>query len=291
MFSTNRMVADVQGLYSSGKYPDKFVALHHLSINIGKKWNIGIFESVVFTDSTSFEWSYLNPIIFYRAIEQQFGSSDNVILGMDFKWNALKGVSVYGQFVLDEFLLDNLKEGNGWWANKYGIQAGVKYFNALGVSNLDLQAETNIVRPYTYSHNTSHGNYSGYLQPIAHPLGANFKEFIGIVRYQPVPRLNLTGKIDMMQVGRDTTDVNWGSDILKDNVTREQDFENTISQGVRNDILFATFTASWQLKHNIFIDVSVVFRQSESPVPVYNTNTSVTSLALRWNIAQRLYEF
>jgi hypothetical protein len=295
LFSLNRMVADVQGnasgLTSNGKYPDKFVALHHLSINIGKKLNIGVFESVVFTDSTSFEWSYLNPIIFYRAIEQQFGSSDNVILGMDFKWNALKGVSVYGQFVLDEFLLDNLKEGNGWWANKYGIQAGVKYFNAFGVPNLDLQAETNIVRPYTYSHNTSYGSYSGYLQPIAHPLGANFKEVIGIVRYQPIPKLNLTGKLVMMQVGRDTTSLNWGSDILKYNTTREQEYENTIAQGVRNDILFGAFTASWQVKHNIFIDLSVVLRQSESPVPVYNTNTSVTSLALRWNIAQRLYEF
>ncbi|HEU5292807.1 MAG TPA: hypothetical protein VFU05_19300 [Cyclobacteriaceae bacterium] len=292
LFSLNRMVADKNGGSSStGKYPDKFVALHHLSINIGKKWNVGVFESVVFTDSTSFEWSYLNPIIFYRAIEQQFGSSDNVILGMDFKWNALKGVSLYGQFVLDEFVLDNIKDGNGWWANKYGIQAGVKYFNAFGVSNFDLQAETNIVRPYTYSHYTSHGNYSGYLQPIAHPLGANFKEIIGIVRYQPIPRLNLTGKINMMQVGRDTTNVNWGSDILKNNDTREQDYENKITQGVKNDILFGTFTASWQVKHNIFIDLSVVLRQSESPVPVYNTNTSVTSLALRWNIAQRLYEF
>jgi hypothetical protein len=295
LFSLNRMVADVQGnasgLTGSTKYPDKFVALHHLSINIGKRWNVGLFESVVFTDSTSFEWSYLNPIIFYRAIEQQFGSSDNVILGMDFKGNMFKGVSVYGQFVLDEFLLDNLKEGNGWWANKYAIQAGIKYYNAFGVSNLDLQAETNIVRPYTYSHGTPNGNYSGYMQSIAHPVGANFKEVMGIVRYQPLPRLNLTGKLAMIQLGRDTTDVNWGSDILKNSSTREQDLENSIAQGVRNDILFGTFTASWQVKHNIFIDLSVVFRQSESPVPVYNTNTTVTSLALRWNIAQRLYEF
>ncbi|MFZ2907073.1 MAG: hypothetical protein WAZ98_12775 [Cyclobacteriaceae bacterium] len=303
LFSLNRMVADARGsasgLRSGSKYPDKFVALHHLSINIGKKWNVGVFESVVFTDSTSFEWSYLNPIIFYRAIEQQFGSSDNVILGMDFKWNALKGVSLYGQFVLDEFVLDNIKEGNGWWANKFGIQAGVKYFDAFGVSNLDLQAETNIVRPYTYSHGNPvtkengipYGSYSGYLQPIAHPLGANFKEFIGVARYQPIPRLNLTGKLMLMQVGRDTTSFNWGGDILKSNSDKEQDFDNTIGQGVKNDILFASFTATWQVWHNVFIDASVVVRKSESPVPVFHNNTTVTSLALRWNIAQRLYEF
>jgi hypothetical protein len=295
MFMTSRTVAEANGssagLSSGAKYPDKFMAFHHLSINIGKKWNVGLFESVVFTDTTSFEWAYLNPIIFYRAIEQQFGSSDNVILGMDFKWNALKGVSVYGQFVLDEFLLDNLKEGNGWWANKYAIQAGVKYFDAFGVSNLDLQAETNIVRPYTYSHNTPYGSYSSYMQPIAHPLGANFKEFIGIARYQPIPKLNLTGKLVMMQVGRDSTTVNWGSDILKDNSEREMDFDNAISQGVQQDILLATFTASWQFRHNLFIDASVVIRKSESPMSLFNTNTSVTSLALRWNIAQRLYEY
>lgn len=297
LFMLNRMVADVRGnasgLTSSGKYPDKFVALHHLSINIGKKLNVGVFESVVFnsTDSTSFEWSYLNPVIFYRAIEQQFGSSDNVILGMDFKWNVFKGVSLYGQFVLDEFVLDNIKEGNGWWANKFGVQAGIKYFNAFGVSNLDLQAETNIVRPYTYSHGTPYGSYSNYLQPIAHPLGANFKEVIGIARYQPLPRLSLTGKLIMTQVGRDTTTMNWGSDILKNNISREDDFGNKIVQGVKNDIFLATFTASWQLKHNIFIDASVVIRKSESPVPLYNTNTAITSLALRWNIPQRLYEF
>lgn len=297
LFMLNRMVADVNGsssgLKSSGKYPDKFVAFHHLSVNIGKKLNVGLFESVVFnsTDLTSFEWSYLNPVIFYRAIEQQFGSSDNVILGADFKWNAFKGVSIYGQFVLDEFLLDNLKAGNGWWANKFGIQTGIKYYDAFGVSNLDLQAEANIVRPYTYSHTTPYGSYSNYLQPIAHPLGANFKELIGVVRYQPTPRLNLTGKLILTQVGRDTTTVNWGSDILKDNSSREKDFDNTIAQGVKNDILLVSFTASWQLHHNLFMDASIVIRNSESPVPLYNKNTSITSVALRWNIPQRLYEF
>ena len=200
-------------------------------------------------------------------------------------------ISAYGQFVLDEFVLDNIKAGNGWWANKYGIQAGLKYFDAFGVSNLDLQGETNIVRPYTYSHGTPNGNYSNYLQPIAHPLGANFKEFIGIARYQPLPRLNLTGKLIYAKMGRDTTGVNWGSDVNKLNTTREKDFGNSIGQGVKNTLLIGTFTASWMLGHNIFIDASVVIRKSESPVAMFNTNSTITSVALRWNIPQRFYDF
>ena len=107
------------------------------------------------TGTDHFRLDYLNPVIFYRAIEQQNGSSDNVILGLDVKWNAARKLSFYGQFILDEFVLDHIMDGDGWWANKFAIQGGAKYIDAFGVPNLDLQGEVNIVRPYTYSHNTN----------------------------------------------------------------------------------------------------------------------------------------
>jgi hypothetical protein len=303
-FLINRFTADVTGntggLTSAGRYPDKYMALHHFSFNVGKKLNIGVFESVIFSpeDSVSqgkFDMAYLNPIIFYRAIEQQNGSSDNVLLGLDFKWNAIKKVQLYGQLTLDEFVIDNIREGNGWWANKYGAQLGLKYVDVFGVSNLDVQGEVNVVRPYTYSHNTPYGNYSSYRQPIAHPLGANFKEVVGIVRYQPVPRLNVTGKLIVARIGRDTlnSSTSWGSDILKLNTpaARVNEYGNEIGQGISNDILFGNVTVSWMLKHNVFIDASYTLRESKSSVAAYTNNTTVTSVALRWNIAQRLYEF
>lgn len=303
LFMINQMTADIDGslggIHSRKKgFPNKYNAFHHLSINIGKKLNIGVFESVIFSAADSaggdkFRLDYLNPIIFYRAVEQQNGSSDNVLLGFDFKWNALKQLQLYGQFMLDEFLIDNIRARNGWWANKYGIQLGGKYIDAFSIPNLDLQGEVNIVRPFTYSHHTAYGSYSNYQQPIAHPLGANFKEFVGIARYQPFPKLNLTGKLIVVQAGRDTTEisVNWGSDILRNNNTRNKEYGNKIGQGYANDIFYGSLTASWQLKHNLFIDATLVLRKSESRLATYDINTSITSLALRWNIPQRLYEF
>ncbi len=301
LFQLNRVAADAPGSIGgsgSGKtrYPEKFMAFHHASINIGKKFNLGFFESVVFSPKDSvndntFDLSYLNPVIFYRAIEQQFGSSDNVILGMDFKWMVAKRLSAYGQVVFDEFLLDRLKEGNGWWANKFALQGGVKYIDVLGVNNLDVQLEANVVRPYTYSHNTQYGSYTNYRQPFAHPLGANFKELIGIVRYQPLPKLNLTAKAIYAEVGRDTTGVNWGSDLLKSNSTREQEFGNTIGQGLLTKITYLDLTASYMLKHNLFIDMKLIRRDSAIPQISGTNNTTITSLALRWNIGQRLYDF
>ncbi len=296
LFQLNRVAADTKSTTNGNKYPEKFMAFHHLSINIGKKFNLGLFESVVFSpkdslNGDSFEWSYLNPVIFYRAIEQQFGSSDNVMLGLDFKWNAAKRISFYGQLVIDEFLLKEVKAGNGWWANKVGVQGGMKYIDVLGIANLDLQIEANVVRPYTYSHNTQYGNYSNYRQSFAHPLGANFTELVGIIRYQPLPKLNLIFKSFYTKTGRDATNENWGGDILKNYNTRQSDYGNKIGQGIENNIAFVDVTASYQLKHNIFIDIKQIIRNSKSPSTIYNTNTSVTSLALRWNIPQRLYDF
>src|SRR5690606_11370570 len=121
VFSLSQIKAEAPGSAngSSSNFlgnANKFTAFHHLSVNIGSKVNIGLFESIIFSPDDAigtgdFELSYLNPIIFFRAIEQQNGSSDNVLLGLDFKVNAIRKFSVYGQFVLDEFLLENIRQG------------------------------------------------------------------------------------------------------------------------------------------------------------------------------------
>ncbi|HEY0744551.1 MAG TPA: hypothetical protein VGD40_23955 [Chryseosolibacter sp.] len=297
MFLVNQMTANPSG--ASG-YPMKYTAVHHLSINIGKKINFGIFESVVFNANDSakvnqFRIDYLNPIIFYRGIEQQNGSTDNALLGFDFKLNAVKKLSFYGQFVLDEMVISHLRARDGWWANKYAVQFGGKYVDAFGLNNLDLQGEINVVRPFTYSHFTAYGSYSHYRQPIAHPLGANFTELIGVLRYQPVPRLHLTGKLFLVDIGRDTvgTYTNYGSDITKLNSNRvpSKELGNTQGQGFMNTIMYGNLTASFQIKHNLFIDASLIIRNSESEIPFYNNKSNISFLALRWNIPQRHYEF
>jgi hypothetical protein len=94
-----------------------------------------------------------------------------------------------------------------------------------------------------------------------------------------------------MSTGRDGNNENWGGDILKDNKTRQQDFGNTIAQGIRQDIVYGSFTGSWMLKHNLFIDAMLITRDSKSPDPLYQNNSTITTLSLRWNIAQRHYEF
>ena len=301
IYQLSRLNADIltspAGTLIKGRYPQKFFAFHQASMNLGKKVNVSVFESVIFSPEDPgttdyFDLGYLNPVIFYRSVEQQFGSPDNVILGTDFKWLVTKGLSVYGQFTLDEFVLSKLLAGDGWWGNKFAVQGGLKATDLFGILNLDLQLEGNIARPYTYSQSGKYLSYAHYRQPLAHPLGANFTEGVGILRYQPVPGLVLTAKGILYKTGKDGENENWGGDILKENdINRAGNTGNTIGQGQQTRVLFADLSASWMIKHNLFIDLRQTVRRSVSDLPDLDNSSSLSSIALRLNIAARTYEY
>ncbi|HLF46030.1 MAG TPA: hypothetical protein VI548_06375 [Chitinophagaceae bacterium] len=274
--------------------PKKYAVFHHLDVNVTKKLNIGLFEGVMFGRSNRFEFGYLNPVIFYRSIEQQNGSFDNSVAGIDLKLNAFKQFQFYGQFLLDEFNLTEIRKGNGWWANKWGAQLGAKYIDAFGIKNLDLQAEYNRVRPFTYSHRDSVANYTHYNQPLAHPLGANFTELIGIIRYQPAPKWTVTGKIMNWKQGLDSSTRNHGSNIFLPNRPpyRTGDYAYDQNSGLLAKTLLASLFLSYELKQNLFIEASAAYRKFDVPDRInLSGNTTVISFGFRWNMHRRLFEF
>ncbi|MBP8115143.1 MAG: hypothetical protein KAY50_07300, partial [Chitinophagaceae bacterium] len=255
----------------------KYAAMHHLDINVTKWLNIGLFEGVVFGRTNRFDFGYLNPIIFYRSIEQQNGSFDNSIIGIDAKANLAGKLQLYGQFSLDEFLLSEIKQNRGWWANKWGIQIGAKYIDAFGISNLDLQVEHNRVRPFTYSHRDSVANYTHYNQPLAHPLMANFQEFIGIARYQPSPKWTAIAKLIYYQQGRDSSSRSFGGNIFLPNVPppRVGDFGYNIGSGWKTNVLYGSFLLSYELRENLFLDLNAIVRNQKTvTAPLTTANTS-----------------
>ncbi|HQV54419.1 MAG TPA: hypothetical protein PLX17_02845 [Chitinophagaceae bacterium] len=272
----------------------KYAAMHHLDVNVTKWLNIGLFEGVIFGRKDRFDFGYLNPIIFYRSIEQQNGSFDNSVAGLDAKANIGKGIQLYGQLSLDEFLLSEIKNNRGWWANKWGIQLGAKYIDAFGIANLDLQLEHNRVRPFTYSHRDSVANYTHYNQPLAHPLMANFSEFIGMARYQPAPKWLAVGKLIYYTQGRDSSNQSYGSNIFYPNVPpfRQGDFGYDIGSGWKTNVFLASFLLSYELRENLFLELNAVVRKQETKTaPLISNNTSVISFGVRWNMQRREFDF
>ncbi len=286
------------GQNKTNLYSKKYMAFHHLSMNLGRNLNLGLFESIIFArgDSThgdGFEFSYLNPVIFYRSVEQnQNNSGDNALLGMDIKWNFAKRWSVYGQAVIDEFNLNNMRAMNGWWANKQAYQVGFKHMDLFGVQNLDIQGEFNYVRPFTYTHYRVDQNYINFNQPMAHPEGANFQEIIGTIRYQPTGRLTATGRFFYLMQGKDTAYLHKiGENILWDYNQRLQDYNNKVGQGAKYNVFYAELQLTWMAFHNGFIDLRYIYRKADSNLDILKSTTQMVSLTFRMNITARPFNF
>ena len=285
----------VAGSGSSRPYPAKYLALHYLSVNVFPKLNIGLFESVTFHDNNGdgrgFDISYLNPIIFYRSVEHQLGDPDKMMVGATLAWLPVKSIKLHGQFMLNEFRFADLIEGNGHHANKFGYQLAADYTNAFGLNNLDLKIEYNRVRPYSYAHYTVGSNdnwavnsYSHYNQALAHPLGANFSELLLRLDAQPWPRLTARATATWADYGADSTGTNWGGNIFLDYRDYERELGNTVGQGISTRLLMVQALISYQLRHNLFIDLDVRYRNLQSHITSRNQETTYLGAALRFNL-------
>ncbi|MEX2593534.1 MAG: hypothetical protein WD426_12240 [Anditalea sp.] len=289
-----QMNADVlynRGRPTDGRYPQKWFSHHRLSINLGRKLNIGLFESVM---ANQFDWNYLNPIIFYRWVEHQLGTPDKVMLGTDFKWNFYPSMQLYGQFSLDEFVFKEFfgTDGKNSSRNKHGIQAGYKYIDFFKISNLDLQLEYNQARPFTYQEKFDYQSFSNYRTPLTHPRGANFREAVAILRYQPLPRLSLNATGIYHYFGTDPDEAsNFGGDILKNRTSQSTGLlGNKIGQGVENKVLLGTLNATYMLRHNLFVDASHTYRNHTLHTEAPEGN-HLTQLSVRMNISRQEFNY
>lgn len=272
--------------------PKKYMANHYLAYKPTKNFEIGLFETVMFSRENQFEFQYLNPVILYRTVEQFLDSPDNVLIGLNGKWNVKNRVQLYGQLILDEFKLSEITANEGWWGNKYGLQAGAKYINAFGINNLDVQAEYNRVRPFTYAHRDSLENfedfstasYSHFNQPLAHALGANFKELVFHVRYRPTSNLTLNARVVSSTFGQDQDGENNGGNILLRTGLRDRDYGHSIGQGVMTDVSIFRFDLSYQFYHNYFLDFNALFRKSDAALDEFDIDTQYFGGGIRVNI-------
>ncbi len=230
----------------SNLYP-KFSAMHYLSWNVTHHLNISFFESVTFkgrdsTDFTAFDFQYINPVVFYRPVEFSVGSPGKMHLGLGASYNFFDTYKLYGQFLLGEFILKEFLGGNGWWGNKYGVQLGLQSSEAFNIRGLHLLAEANMVRPYTYSHSNTLTNYGYEMQPLAHPLGANFIE--GLVEAKYYLNKNIFSFTLIHSIaGLDSAKIDFGQNIYRNYTSRPSDYGIKLLQGLRSN--YTAFNVSY----------------------------------------------
>jgi hypothetical protein len=279
----------------------KYVAMHHLSWNVTKRFNIGLFETVITNQNSSpngFDIAFFNPIIFYRSVEFSRGSrSGNANIGLNMKYRIKDNIELYNQFLIDEMTTSRLFDGSGYWGNKFAFQLGGKYYNAFKVDGLMLQGEFNIARPYTFSHGEIELNAGHYNQPLTHLWGGNFYEIIGVARYKK-DRWFGTGKLIVGKKGFDFegSDISYGGDIWRSYDDRISDTGNEVGQGNSTNIFIADFQGGYLLNPvtNLQIFGGVTFRNfspDQSGDVISENNTTWFTIGLKSSLFNWYMDF
>lgn len=268
-----------------------YMSIHHLSIQATKWLNVGLYENIMEDGKYGLQLSYLNPVIFYRATESNLGIAGKASIGIDLKANIAHTIQLYSQVFINEFHIHEiLHYGDGSFTNKQALQVGGKYINAFKVSNLDLQMEYNLIRPFTYTNFDSVTNNTHYNQPLAHPLGANVRELVLIARYQPLPKLYLTGKIITFTQGLDSAGINMGGNIFRSYDSRIRNYGYFIGSGIPVNSTTASLNISYEVFENAFLDFNATHR-SYNVQNLPNSSVLFYSVGFRLNIRRREFNF
>lgn len=199
----------------------KYASTHMLNFQATKRFQIGIFESVVFEPKDTvlnrgYDIEYLNPFLFYRPAEYNIGSQDRLLIGLNLSYQFDK-LMFYGQFAIDDFVLSEITDRSRWWANKYSGQLGFKGKANLNNTQLRYLSEVNFSRPFTYTHLSEGTNYGHQGISLAHPIGANFAESLSEISLIFNNKLSIKAQFMFVQQGGLDGDANttYGADIYQ----------------------------------------------------------------------------
>jgi len=224
-------------------YQTKPATFNYAGFRIGKQVEVGLFEGIIFEASAKdkkFNFNSLDPVILVNTILYSLSGENNSVLGLTAKYKPLNTLDFYGQFMLDNLSLKKLT-AKGYQRNNWGFQLGGKWFDMFGVQNLNMQAEYNQVRPYTYSSTDPLQSYTHYNQSLAHPLGANFREVLVFLNYR-YRRIFTQLQFNYAVTGIDTSRSNWGQDVFLSQFSASNGYlsdGNKVAQGIKTDILGA----------------------------------------------------
>lgn len=283
---------------SSGAFVKKYGTFHYLSWIASKKFQVGIFESVIWrtSDSTQYrgyELNYLNPVILYRPIDYGLGSPDNILMGLNAKLRLTKKSYLYGQFAVDDFNFEYLKKGNGFYQEKYGFQAGLKVYDLLNIHGLDFRSEYNHVRPFTYSHKETIQNYAHSNQPLAHPLGANFKESVNFISYA-YKRVTAEIKFLYALYGADSGSSHYGKNIYGSDYNIPdfpESFGHVIGQGIKTNLIYTDFCLRYLINPKINLNFEIKFSHRELNSSINANTTNWITLGLKTSLYNMYYDF
>lgn len=274
----------------------KWGAFHYIDWNINQKASLGFFNAIITQEANDsgvghgFDLNYINPILFTSSIQPSNTKDvlDHTLLGLNAKYNLLKKTTLYGQFLIDQTTQISFGKRNAW-------QIGIRGSDLFTLSRLNYLFEYNTAKPYTYSNNATIVNYAHFSESLAHPFGANFKEFVALLNYS-IKRFDFQIQFENSKQGLDKKAnnvlLNYGSNIVRaNNANLPSGDINTTGQGLATTLNYLEGVVSYLInpKYNLRIELSGLIREQKNTL--ITSNTTLISLGLRSSFRNIYHDF
>jgi len=265
----------------------KWAVFHYVDWNITNRASLGFFNAIIAAEADDqgtrhgFDFNYVNPILFSSSLGPSSAITDHTLLGFNAKYKVLNKTTAYGQVLFDQ-------SDGGSSTTKNAFQLGFRGSDLFKVNTLNYLFEFNTASPYTYANPNPIVNYTQFSEPLGHPFGANFKEYLGILNYS-IGKFDLQGQLNYATYGLNTGGINYGKDItLPDNVATAN---GSTGQGLATTLKYAEGTVAYMLnpKYNLRIEVGALVRQEKNTVS--DTKTTLITFGLRSSFRNLYHDF
>jgi len=267
----------------------KWGVFHYLDWNVNNRLSLGFFNALIAAEADDngnlhgFDFNYVNPLILVSGQGPSKPYPDNVLFGGTARYKVFDKTALYGQVLIDRYSsMSNTNTG--------GYQLGIRGADIFEVHDLNYLFEYNTVKPYTYAGGAQIVNYAQYNEPLADPLGANFKEFVSILNYS-IGRLSLQGQFNYAEYGVDAAATqDFGKDVNKPFIPTTTT-TNLTGQGVATKLYYTEGTVSFLInpKYNLRLEANALYRNEVSSVA--NTKTMLFTFGFRSTFRNLYHDF
>jgi hypothetical protein len=184
---------------------NRYLSYHRLEFR-SKRYQLAISEGILYGgENRRFEWSLSNPMLFFYG-EQVNGPNlnGNILVSMDSRIFLSKNISLYGEFMIDDFQFDH-EEIEDLEPNELGLITGLDLAISSSYVGLEYVKLTN----RTYKTEMLYESYYHRGEPIGYNMGSDLKRVNAFVRHYLSSSIRLDVTIDVIWQGEGETDIPW----------------------------------------------------------------------------------
>ncbi|WP_246139015.1 gliding motility protein RemB [Mucilaginibacter frigoritolerans] len=250
-------------------YRKKWAAFHYIDWTITNRASLGFFNAIITADADDngsrhpFDVNFINPILFSKSLGPSTQIPDHTLLGFNGKYKVLDKTTLYGQLLFDQ---ETSTASSG---TEYGYQLGLRGADLFKVHAFNYLLEYNTVKPYTYSSQYPLVNYTQFNETLGDPLGANFKELVGILNYS-MGKFDFQGELTYAKLGLDANNISYGGDILLPSGIAPTSVPGF---GTNTTLKYAEGKVAYLInpKYNLRFELGLIYRNEDGPSIISKT--------------------